>query len=882
MSEERTNYSSTILVSKPPKEAIECLVLRHTQVTNINKDLAQWLSDYHKIKKQFANSLNSLLARGNGLFEKRNDVYHNDLVNAMGLLHPLWMSVYSEVGMEYKAAEGGCRRLLSEIVKPIRTFNQDFDSSLDSLNTLEDLASNIDELNSSKKLKESEKERLNELNDEWSSKAPYLFEIFESYDYNRLIMLKDAFTNFETNVQDNIQLYQKQNEQGLQLTLNFNPDDEISRFSTDACSKEILLSSKKRKDSKTAVDHTDVESQGTHKTSRSSKLLGKLGSHNQDHHSISSGREATSAPQTAPVPSAEPLGFNGKFTSKSAKEPSSKNHKLRSKVGSIFGRKKKSKNPNPDMGTIAESTSSSFVSNNRSESSVNVGRRTATREQTHLSREVTLNDKGAGEQSFEAKQERPSSIQNSLENNVAAPKSEIKQLGIQPQIPKTAQDNYVSSVETSSPGSPIKLQQSSPQYEKPSSLYSFEPLQPKKQQQNAQPPQQEQQQQQKENAAQLSYGVAQPPAPPTSRHTYTSESALNPPRSSHGAVPPPPVPRNNQRVQSHLFHDLPQARQPSFASTVATNNEDVSSVRIGGAGIAVQNTGSSSIKPNLTGTSAGSPFQHPSLRAPGLNASIAEVINASFKDGVKTRSSIVGEVAFSYITDPANNTLPSNINFTLQNSKKQADKYLLNNDILRQHAENSFTLTDVQQIQFQTLGAVKYLLNDVAAPIVVIPTWKFEEHQASVIISVRLSPELLATLPEDFKGLTLSNFSLSVSIKGAQATSAATKPQGSFNKEKNRIAWTFPNPITLTATNEERLIARFMTSGLAQEADTGCLVKFVINDDFGTRLVDSGFTLQYQEVTNDPFSSSDNVSSGEWKPVHELKTLVAGTYSGSA
>ena len=94
--------------------------------------------------------------------------------------------------------------------------------------------------------------------------------------------------------------------------------------------------------------------------------------------------------------------------------------------------------------------------------------------------------------------------------------------------------------------------------------------------------------------------------------------------------------------------------------------------------------------------------------------------------------------------------------------------------------------------------------------------WKFEPHQSSLMVSIR------STTP-----LVLENFVVSVALnQDIEATSASSKPQGAFNKEKQ--TWRYPQSLALNG--EERLIARFMTNGLGSEHESGVQIKFQVKD----------------------------------------------------
>lgn len=281
------------------------------------------------------------------------------------------------------------------------------------------------------------------------------------------------------------------------------------------------------------------------------------------------------------------------------------------------------------------------------------------------------------------------------------------------------------------------------------------------------------------------------------------------------------------------------------------------------------------LNPQITGTSLSFPtatsqplFHHTEMTSFGLNASIAEVINATFKDGILTSAQLIGEIALNYV--PNGSELPLEINLNLSNRNcHQIEKIILNEIFIQKFEKNIFKINP-QFIESKTLGAIKYSINSPLAPIIIHPVWKFEETQASVMLILKLAPKI----PEEINELTLNDLTVFVSVDGAMTTNALSKPQGSFSKEKKRITWRFKDPTVLHRNKEERLIARFITDTKAHESSKGIVVKFNINNV----LLGSEFELQSQEVdTNNPFNSVDDAN---WRPVSASRSLVAGNYHG--
>lgn len=306
-------------------------------------------------------------------------------------------------------------------------------------------------------------------------------------------------------------------------------------------------------------------------------------------------------------------------------------------------------------------------------------------------------------------------------------------------------------------------------------------------------------------------GATRPPPPPPSRKVHNSEA---------------PVARRD--VHSLTFHNLPQAR----ASMIQPEDK---------ATLASQTTGNSLFKQNDY-------FKHFGDQSvqDGLNTSIAEIVNVSFRSGQVVESQVLGELAFNY------NSLQPLLALDVRIPAKFS-RFLLNELFMHQTGEGMFSL-DLGPITSKTLGGLKYMMNLDAGlvPVLVKQVWKFEPHQASLIIKVSVNP--LYSL-----SIQLDNLVISAALDGSVAsTSASSKPEGSFNKEKNRITWRYNKPLLLSgAAHEEKLIARIMTNGQAVESPAGVQVKF--------------------SVLNSPAPYAAILDSAN-KPIRSVTSLSTGNY----
>lgn len=318
-----------------------------------------------------------------------------------------------------------------------------------------------------------------------------------------------------------------------------------------------------------------------------------------------------------------------------------------------------------------------------------------------------------------------------------------------------------------------------------------------------------------------------PPRPP-SRKVVAHELSSNQLNSHSKAVPPVPGSFVNRKdVHSQIFQNLPPARNSIIQQPITS-----------------QNTGNSLLKNN----DLFKHFDSNYVEVPGLNASVAEIINVNFKNDNIVKSQALGEIAFNYKAQEKEDVSPFLIHIP-----NNFDKVILNNTFVSKVSNDDFKINP-SAIMAKTLGGLKYLrsIGPENVPILIRQIWKFEDHQSSLMVSLQLNPSYASEL-------TIQNLVVSVSLASCETTSASSRPQGSFNKEKNRITWRFNNEVTLSQNNpEEKLIARFMTNGKGSEHESGIQLKFSVSGPPKSILV-------YDENDNE---------------VHTDHNLISGSYSG--
>lgn len=821
MPEERTKYADSILTTKSPYEATEIIRIRLSQAKLLNKDFYLLFKEISDLKRNYAQSLRKIVAENENLDKllksqmletqvltaKEMENFKFDSLGDLGLL---WDSIIGVLRSDLKASSNLYHTLNNEIIQTLAKSTENdtkWSESRKLHSKLSQIAATIDHHTRN----DDRDGRLDEANHQWDSEVPSLFELFETIDFNRLELLKNSSLRYQTGVSDYLLNVTKESETTMTKMLEFEPQGEIDRFAREASRYSFQTMPSDQ------VSKNHVQASPGAKNKRKS-TLGNFGhrftsSSTVLHHDMMDGE------------------FSSSENNVSLKEKKS-GSKLKSKVGSIFNRnklknKKSTTFNKPAESPIAESGRSAgnneYSDRSRSatpSSSVGQGRRP-----TISNRDSDSLYKPSNHQARVSSYQAPAALPTSPEH-VPSTQNESSEVN------DTGRDSSLT---------PLSMTQA--------------PLQP----------------QPKSRTATTEFPAGQDlivkalPDPTAGNQAQVEAKALH--------IRAPALPPSRKQNPTHRHSELfQQPAQVSRSGSILTPHDGISTplgsqVTGNMAVLNPQTTGSST---SLTGQNL---FQHTALESSslGLNASIAELVNATFKDGALVDSQLIGEIALSYVPDGAvNPTLPIEINLKVPKAANFS-KVMLNQAFLERTDNENFKINP-QFIDSRTLGAVKYSMKDPVIPIVIHPVWRFEPHQASVVLTLKFSP----TVPKEIKQLVLDDVVVFVSVDGAEVSSALSKPQGSFNKEKRRITWRFKEPLVLQQGGEERLIARFLTNQTATESEKGVVAKFIIHGGAEQSGVGSDISMEYQELDeNNPFG-------GVWNSVAATRTVAAGNYHGLA
>lgn len=875
MSQERTKYAGSILTTKGPYEASETVRIRLSQAKLINKDFYLFFKEIADLKKAYIQQLRKVVAENEDLDKLLKSQMLDTKVltaqemadfnfNSLGDLANVWQAIVSELKTELRANTAFQHTLEQEVIAGLERANENdpkWSQSKKMHSKLSQLAANIDYLSKSNE----NDPKLGELNRQWDSEVPYLFDMFETIDHNRLATLKKCALRYQTGYGDYILSTSKQSEESMSQLLEFDPEAEVDRFAREASSYTF-------QSTPAAIDGASPSpgpGSGTREKRRSVFGVGSLG-----HRFTSQSTSSTNA--TVLHHDLMNDEFSDPMNNKSLSATKKPQSKLRSKVGSIFGKGKLRSKRFSDSNSAPQS---SIIHESEDDTSSIRRSETGDSATTQQRRETLQNLQDSGEsRATETANNRASyfggvapSSANSA-NYYQPPNSAGSAPYPEPTPATTAASNINPGTLNSDPVaraasmSPINMTQV--------------PVRPMEKEI---PLQQNSNLNGNVNgtagAAPLHHirAPVMPPSLPPSRNKSInnfnrSTNGLNlQNRNTTGSFG---TTGSNAPNLNGASPGVINSASPDMISSAAGTRESANNL------LKSQVTGDLTVlNPQTTGSSTSlkgqNVFQHTSFEntsAYGLNASIAEVISCTFKEGILVESQLIGELALNYVSNSAMRApLPIEINLKIDRANNFS-KFILNQAFI-QRTQAEFFKVNPLFIDGRTLGAVKYSMKNPSAPVTIHPVWRFEPHQASVVLTIKMSP----SVPLEVTRLVLEDVNVFVSVTGAETSSALSKPQGSFSKEKKRIAWRFKEPLVLQRNGEERLIARFITDRMARESENGVSIKFILRGQ-GPREGDvgSGISLRSQELDeNNPFG-------GSWNLVNCTRTLAAGNYYGLA
>ncbi|KAK0945741.1 Suppressor of Profilin deletion [Friedmanniomyces endolithicus] len=321
-----------------------------------------------------------------------------------------------------------------------------------------------------------------------------------------------------------------------------------------------------------------------------------------------------------------------------------------------------------------------------------------------------------------------------------------------------------------------------------------------------------------------------------------------------------------------------------YASTMSQQAPFRSDSRSAAGDPAGGDTGSIRSARSLTSTGSQA-LKHPDLTEAGLTSSVVETVSARFESGKLITSSLIGEIALAH--NPTNPSAPSGLEKIRLENFSSLEKVAPNTAFVTQVSGRGgeYTLNPANLSKTQVAFKYQIRADDAGsqAPLLIVPAFKIEPTQASIIVSYSLNS---AFHLHGRESLTLSNVMLGLTLEGAKATGCQSRPVGTFSRERNLIFWPLGDITLKAGAAPEKLLARFATESEASSG--GIEVRWEITGQ-NVQGLGSGVGISVQSHAGggggdsaDPFADEDTPLSGlmaVWKGVQGVKKLASGAYS---
>ncbi|KAJ5618876.1 hypothetical protein N7510_002860 [Penicillium lagena] len=233
-----------LLATLQPSEATTVLGDRIRLINKINADIADWLQERRRVEEAYAVSLRKLANRPqiDGA--------------ALGIFQIPWQRIITSTEKLAVSHETFASKIEEDVERPLREYsskNRDMQQMPNIQSNLTGLAKNVE---AAQKKVEKSKEKgpkgadklasavaaVEEVSQQWDSRAPFVFEQLQAADEGRLNHLRDVLTQYETHEVDQVERGRQSAESCLNVLLNIETADEIKTFAAKVSGNRTVSS----------------------------------------------------------------------------------------------------------------------------------------------------------------------------------------------------------------------------------------------------------------------------------------------------------------------------------------------------------------------------------------------------------------------------------------------------------------------------------------------------------------------------------------------------------------------------------------------------------------------------------------------------------------
>ncbi|KAK0636699.1 Muniscin C-terminal mu homology domain-containing protein [Bombardia bombarda] len=865
----RSEYPA-MLANLHPNQAVQALSDRVKRISKVNQEIADWLQERRRVEEQYVAGLRKLL-----VFKVPNSA------SELGVFQTPWDKILQSTDAIAASHQLFAQRIDKDVEFALRNFQnkkemQNIHTISANLQTmsreLDDATDKSERLTRKGGKANAQKvdqaaARLESASQQWESQAPFIFETLQALDEQRINHLRDVLTQFETHEVDQATRTQASAEEVLNTILEVNTAQEIQNFTQ-----------------RTTAGKPKLERRPT--TERRSTT-----------------RQSSNAGGTPSLAPPSISGLDDDVSDHSGHRDGQPEFKLRSRIGTMLGRRRQSihggfgpLSPPKSLGSFTRNIGSSHGQTLSPRGSSHNLNDSQNRLSSLAERPTTadLRDGAAEKENAKSVHEGTNGIAGS-----EAPKDTALKQTPSNILNGTAEDIFDAPPPAGPPPSQLNRQDTG----KDSEGFTIPPAMndPISQAQKEaaadeadhffklsiakEPIAEEDHDAKKAALSNVANTLTQMGIPSRKagtvrgrrdvRNTLYMPSLPVPENSSETAFPPSPSLPTSASIITRPTPSTTFASETSHAS-------DTQSIRSGTSfGGASSYSGVARLKhPDMHGPGYG----------PGLHSSIIETVSAVFQDGFVKSAVITGEVALSYAADPSSTqpdreTIRMN-NFPHLDSIGPNRLFVTNTST----SPDEFTI-DVSRLS-TTSPAFTYRVHaDSEAtlashcPIIVHPVWKPQADKLGLLLQYRLNPS--SALP---KPLVLSNVVFIATYEGARASGVQTKPSGTHLKDKHTVYWRLGD---VTPTNDwSKIICRVIGEQNAEPQPGHIEVRWEYSPPASaedgkmgsgisvSKLVETKGKEKASDDEEDPFADDKGPLSPArtWVDVPLVRRLVSGKY----
>ncbi|ETS82327.1 hypothetical protein PFICI_04203 [Pestalotiopsis fici W106-1] len=868
----RVEYPA-MLANLQPSQAVQVLNDRVKRISKLNIEIADWLQERRRVEEVYVQGLRKLTQ-----FRVPN------AQSELGTFQVQWDKIVQSAEGIAMSHHLFATKIEQDVETPLRTFNtkkemqnmQTIQGNLQNMaKELDDAQKKSDALNkkagkaSTAKIDQAAS-RLDAATNQWESQAPFIFETLQALDETRLNQLRDVMTQYGTYEGEEAQSKQAEAETVLNSLLDYHTGNEIQAFVA-----------------KTTVGKPRLQARPPN-SARAPSSLGTASASLAPTASPSTPTPAPAPSSMPPPPTSSSSAMDDARSEHSVHEEEKKGseNKLRSRIGTMLGRRRQSVHGgfgqlSPAKGAFGRNAKSSH---------------------SNISPRASSSNLAEANNRLPSLAERPNSADDPLRMSETREKSSHEGTnGIGANNPAStfsptdealAQLNGTASRDLGSVSPPPGPPPSQREPEKDAEgftvpSFSHDPISAAQREAAETIPE--------EGEPAFRLNIQKEPVAdedPEERQAALSKfsnslSALGMPTKRAGTV------RGRRDVRNTIYIPAPVSESSSLPtlntasslsrpSTVAALTSEPSA------------TGASDTQSIRSSNSLNSvvQFKHPDMHEPGLNSSLIETVSATFEDGEAKTVKVSGEIAFSFnSTDAASHQTHQSIrvnNFAAL-EVIGPNRIFVANHTPEQPDQFNLDLSHLRQSQ-ATVGFSYRLHVDAASPpidhvpFLLKPAWKPQGDKLGLLLQYKINPVF-----KFGSSITLRNLVLLATYDG-KASGAQTKPSGTHLKDKHLVYWRLGD-VTLDASQDwQKIVCRIVGEAGVEpkpgivEARWELTPSGQAADAISISKLEESKGKEIELSDDDPFADTGAGDGGEghWVDIPAVRRLVAGKYEAAS